>query len=590
MLKITGDGRKAALDMRLATGQPVTGACKLDIAAGRIAGIWREHRDQPYNDPDTGERSPTPGALQIVFCDLGTPRDGWNAYDELRDQLTSLGVPRHQIRYIHEARNDAEKGRLFAAARAGHVAVLIGSTEKMGVGTNIQARAVAMHLLDCPWRPADQEQREGRIRRQGNQNPEVQILRYVVEGSFDAYSWQTVERKARFINQVMRGRLDTREIEDIGDNALSFAEVKALASGDPLILDKAHADAEVTRLSRLERAWQRNHQTLRSTIAGASARADTRERAIAAVTDALARRTDTRGERFAITINGTTVRERKPAGELLNRWAAAAQPGRTERLAQLGGLDILATVSPDYRNGGRELLLTLEGLAVEPARAPLDHAHANPLTLIRQLEHRVTTLGERAERLRAEHQDAVLEEQRAREALDRPFKHADQLADTRREQQRIDQQMAERHQQRQEADHAAATTPTGSDVDVDTEDAIALADRAHPQPPARRGRRSRAARRRRQPTSTRRRPSRCGCCAPRTPGRSPTLCGPRRAPNPPAAHSDPRPVPVRSAPPINAGMLPSRRRAPAVARRPPARSLDLWLAPHAQRRGRARAR
>jgi N12 class adenine-specific DNA methylase len=157
MLKITGDGRKAALDMRLATGAPATGATKLDIAAGRIAGIWREHRDQPYNDPDTGERSPVPGALQIVFCDLGTPRDGWNAYDELREQLTARGVPRQEIRYIHEAKNDAEKARLFAAARAGHIAVLIGSTEKMGVGTNIQARAVAEHLLDCPWRPSDVE-------------------------------------------------------------------------------------------------------------------------------------------------------------------------------------------------------------------------------------------------------------------------------------------------------------------------------------------------------------------------------------------------------------------------------------------------
>ncbi|MGO9791646.1 MAG: helicase-related protein, partial [Solirubrobacteraceae bacterium] len=196
MLKITGDGRKAALDMRLATSAPATGACKLEIAAGRITRIWREHRDQPYNDPDTGERSPVPGALQIVFCDLGTPREGWNAYDELREQLAARGVPRHEIRYIHEAKNDAEKGRLFAAARAGHIAVLIGSTEKMGVGTNIQARAVALHLLDCPWRPADVEQRLGRIQRQGNQNPEVQICRYVVEGSFDAYSWQTVERKA----------------------------------------------------------------------------------------------------------------------------------------------------------------------------------------------------------------------------------------------------------------------------------------------------------------------------------------------------------------------------------------------------------
>jgi hypothetical protein len=161
MLKISTDGRKAALDMRLATGQPARGATKLEIAAQTIAGIWHEHRDRAYTDPDTAEPSPTPGALQIVFCDLGTPSDRWNAYDELRDQLAGHGVPGTIVRFIHEARNDAEKARLFAAARAGHVAVLIGSTEKMGVGTNIQARAIALHHLDCPWRPADIEQREG---------------------------------------------------------------------------------------------------------------------------------------------------------------------------------------------------------------------------------------------------------------------------------------------------------------------------------------------------------------------------------------------------------------------------------------------
>ena len=362
MLKITGDGRKAALDMRLATGQPAAGACKLDVAAGRIAGIWREHRDQPYNDPDTGERSPVPGALQIVFCDLGTPREGWNAYDELREQLTALGVPSHQVRYIHEARNDAEKGRLFAAARAGHISVLIGSTEKMGVGTNIQARAVALHLLDCPWRPSDQEQREGRILRQGNQNPEVQICRYVVEGSFDAYSWQTVERKARFINQVMRGRLDAREIEDIGDNALSFAEVKALASGDPLILDKAHADAELTRLSRLERAWQRSRHTLRGTLALAEQRIDARERQIDEVSELLAHRSDTHGDLFQITINGSALRERKAAGEQLAQWAARAEPGPSEtQVAQLAGLAVTAKVGVDAEHGGRALTLRVQG-------------------------------------------------------------------------------------------------------------------------------------------------------------------------------------------------------------------------------------
>src|SRR3954452_19429201 len=166
----------------------------------------------------------------------------------------------------------------------------------MGVRTNVPARCLALHHLDCPWRPADIEQREGRALRQGNQNPEIGILRYVVEGSFDAYSWQTVERKARFIAQIMRGRLDVREIEDIGDSALSFAEVKALASGDPLILDKPAADADLTRLQRLERAYQRNRHALRSALAGAHARAEHSAGELATVHAALHVRRDTRGD------------------------------------------------------------------------------------------------------------------------------------------------------------------------------------------------------------------------------------------------------------------------------------------------------
>ena len=305
-------------------------------------------------------------------------------------------MPRHQVRYIHEARNDAEKGRLFAAARAGHISVLIGSTEKMGVGTNIQARAVALHLLDCPWRPSDQEQREGRILRQGNQNQEVQICRYVVEGSFDAYSWQTVERKARFINQVMRGRLDAREIEDIGDNTLSFAEVKALASGDPLILDKAHADAELTRLSRLERAWQRSrHTAAQHARAGRAARTRRPRAQIDEVSELLAHRSDTHGELFQITINGTAARAQTRGGAARPLGSSAPNPAPPSTIAQLGGLDILAKVSPDYRARRTRTATHPRRAPVEPARAPLDHAHANPLTLIRQLEHRVTTLDER---------------------------------------------------------------------------------------------------------------------------------------------------------------------------------------------------
>jgi Helicase conserved C-terminal domain len=157
MLKISTDGRKAALDMRLVAEERTAGDCKLDIAARNIARLWQHTKRLTYTDPDSGQPSPIPGALQIVFCDLSTPAEGWNAYDELRSLLSEHGIPRDRIRAIHEARNDAEKGRLFAACRSGHVSVLVGSTEKMGVGTNVQTRAIALHHLDCPWRPADIE-------------------------------------------------------------------------------------------------------------------------------------------------------------------------------------------------------------------------------------------------------------------------------------------------------------------------------------------------------------------------------------------------------------------------------------------------
>jgi hypothetical protein len=183
MLKISGDGRRAALDLRLA-GLPQKTPGKPEAAAGRIAAIWQAHRDQSYRAPD-GRAYPARGALQLVFCDLGTPGDGWNVYHELRSQLTARGVPQDAVRFIHEAKTDRDKAQLFAACRTGRVAVLVGSTEKMGVGTNVQDRAIALHHLDAPWRPADVAQREGRIVRQGNLNPEVEIYRWVTEGGFD---------------------------------------------------------------------------------------------------------------------------------------------------------------------------------------------------------------------------------------------------------------------------------------------------------------------------------------------------------------------------------------------------------------------
>ena len=162
--------------------------------------------------------------------------------------ITGDGVPAGEVAFIHDARNDEARARLFARCRNGQIAVLIGSTGKMGVGTNIHTRAVALHHIDCPWRPADIEQREGRVIRQGNQNPTVEIVRYATEGSFDVYMWQTCERKSGFIEQVMRGQVDAREIDDIGDAALSYAEVKALATGDPRVLEQFGLQADLAKL------------------------------------------------------------------------------------------------------------------------------------------------------------------------------------------------------------------------------------------------------------------------------------------------------------------------------------------------------
>jgi hypothetical protein len=413
--------------MRLVTDRSASGESKLEVAATRIADLWAKHRDHVYRAPATGEPHPTPGALQLVFCDLSTPSRDWNAYEELRGLLAAHGVPHEQIRFIHEARNDAEKARLFATARSGQIAVLIGSTEKMGVGTNIQNRTIALHHVDCPWRPADIEQREGRGIRQGNQNPEIHLYRYVVEGSFDAYSWQTVERKARFIHQVMRGRLDTRQVDDIGDNALSYAEVKALASGDPLTLEKARADAEHTRLRRLHRAHQRGQHALRHTLATATTNAQRLATDQLNVQDAIARRTDTRGELFALTIGERTARTRTDAGSLIKRWATTAPIRRQQPLGQLAGLDIDATIDQDPINGRRIARLTLHGLPSTPATLELDKLHDSALSLVRQLEHRIGDLDALRARLHAEHQAALAQAAAAHEALARPFKYADQL-------------------------------------------------------------------------------------------------------------------------------------------------------------------
>ena len=302
--------------------------------------------------------------------------------------------------------------------------MIVGSTQKMGVGTNIQARAIALHHVDVPWRPADVAQRDGRIMRQGNQNPTVGIYRYVTEGSFDTYMWQTVERKARFINQVMRGRLDVREIEDLGEDVIGFAELKAIASGDPLILEKAKIDAEAERLSRVERAWQRGHHALRSTIAAGEERAGVRERQIAAVNHALPRVRDTRGELFSMTIDGRTYTHRTDAAGALASTYGPSLASPRDMSRSSAGLQVDAELLGDQA-GEQYLHLTLHGLPAQPATLKRSQLANAGLSLIRQLEHRVQTLPDLAARLESERVEALREAAAARDQLARPFKYAE---------------------------------------------------------------------------------------------------------------------------------------------------------------------
>ena len=241
MLKITNDGRKCALDQRLLNDMlPDEADSKVNRCAKNAYDIWEE----------TAEKKST----QLIFCDLSTPKnDGtFNVYDDIREKLVEKGIPREEIAFIHEAGTEAKKAELFAKVRAGQVRILLGSTPKLGAGTNIQDRLIALHHLDCPWKPSDLEQQEGRILRQGNQNEKVKIFRYVTENTFDAYMWQILENKQKFISQIMTRKSPVRACEDVDDAALSYAEIKALATGNPYIREKMDLDIQVSKLKLMK--------------------------------------------------------------------------------------------------------------------------------------------------------------------------------------------------------------------------------------------------------------------------------------------------------------------------------------------------
>ena len=311
MLKITNDGRKLALDQRMIDPMlPDDPDSKVNACVDNVYRIWEEHADTK--------------ATQLVFCDLSTPKnDGtFNVYDDMREKLIARGIPAGQIRFIHEATTDAQKKELFGKVRSGEVRVLLGSTPKMGAGTNVQDRLIAIHNLDCPWRPSDLEQRQGRIERQGNMFPEVEVYRYVTEQTFDAYLYQLVESKQKFISQIMTSKSPVRSAEDVDEVALSFAEVKMLATGDARFKEKMDLDIQVSKLRVLKQSYLSEHYDLEDRVLKYYPQTikECEERIAGYENDAaLAEQHKPQGEdKFCpMTLKGVTYTEKADAGEML---------------------------------------------------------------------------------------------------------------------------------------------------------------------------------------------------------------------------------------------------------------------------------
>ena len=309
MLLITNDGRKLALDQRLLNPLlPDVEGSKVNVCAEKVYQIWKDTREQRLT--------------QLVFCDLSTPKtDGnFSVYNDLRDKLMARGIPEKEIAFVHGASNETQKQQLFGKVRVGQVRVLLGSTAKMGAGTNVQDKLIALHDLDCPWRPRDLEQRSGRIIRQGNQNPEVQIYRYVTEGTFDSYLYQMVENKQRFISQVFTSKAPARVMQEIDDVVLSYNEIKALATGNPQIIERANLETEVNKLKMLRASFLSQKYELEDKVLKYYPKEIQQyEEQIAGTTTDIARRDkNTPAEGFSpMNVKGIAYTEKAQAGKAL---------------------------------------------------------------------------------------------------------------------------------------------------------------------------------------------------------------------------------------------------------------------------------
>ena len=351
MLKITNDGRKCALDQRLLNELlPDAEKSKVNTCVENAFQVWDEGK--------------TDRTTQLIFCDLSTPKgDGsFNVYDDVREKLVARGIPKEEIAFIHEYNTEAKKAELFAKVRAGQVRILMGSTPKLGAGTNVQDRLIALHHLDCPWKPSDLEQQEGRILRQGNQNDKVKIFRYVTENTFDAYMWQILENKQKFISQIMTSKSPVRACEDVDDTALSYAEIKALATGNPYIKEKMDLDVQVSKLKLLKANHTSQIYRLESDIAkNFPVQISALKERIAGmqVDSQVVKSVDLQdNDTFAMTVGNVLYEDKKEAGEALIAACAGLKTVSTGgKVGEYHGF----TLSASYNMFSNAFELTIKG-------------------------------------------------------------------------------------------------------------------------------------------------------------------------------------------------------------------------------------
>ena len=411
MLKITNDGKKLALDQRLINPLlPDNPDSKVNVCVKNVFSIWDKTRENK--------------STQLLFSDMSTPKgDGeFNIYDDIREKLVAMGIPKEEIAFIHEANSDKQKDELFAKVRKGDVRILLGSTQKMGAGTNVQNKLIALHDLDVPWRPADLEQRAGRIVRQGNENKEVNIYRYVTENTFDAYLWQTIENKQKFISQIMTSKTPVRVAEDVDESSLNYAEIKALATGDPKIKEKMDLDNEVTKLKMLEANYKSNRYRLEDKVAKNYPEEIARtEKLIEAVKKDISEvEPKAEGEEkfTSITINGEKIIDKKIAGEKLLEAISKVKINESKVIGKYRNMDL--EVSYNFFTNNHNF--SLNGAAKHSGELGTS-ADGNIIRLDNALEK----MPEKLKRLEEKLISTKEQLENAKEELQKPFEKADEL-------------------------------------------------------------------------------------------------------------------------------------------------------------------